>query len=237
MAHIDFAIAFVVVFTMIVYSVFIASSTITKDFEYFNEMEIEMARDSLSKQLFETIDNKSLITNFKRIQVSFEEIGAYQHTETLRISIEPIVEKIKVYNQTMHEIASVNTTEGSYTNISFDMQFSANEVKYVNIFYLGGDTEDIVFNNNVTQTNVTASILSEEDVPVLSQDRCNYLKSLNYDTVRDSFGFIHRFRIDNHCVYGENPPLAADIIVKSVPIFVEKTDETIFPEMVTLKVW
>ena len=144
MAHIDFAIAFVVVFTMIAYSVFIVSSTITKDFSYFNEMEIEMAQDSLSKQLFETLDNKSLITNFKRIQISFEEIGEYQHTETLNISIKPIVEKIKVYNQTMHEIASINTTEGSYANISFDMQFSANEVKYVNIFYLGGDTEERV---------------------------------------------------------------------------------------------
>jgi hypothetical protein len=237
MAQIDFAIAFVVVFTMIVYSVFIVSSTITKDFNYFNEKEIEVSQDSLTKQLFEVSDNKSLVTNFKRIQVSFEEIGGYQHTETMDISIKPIMEEIKVYNQTMHEIASTNTTDGSYANISFDMQFSANQINYVNIFYLGGKTEEIIFNNNVAQTNVTASILSEEDVAVLSQDRCNYLKSLDYDAARNSLGFTHRFRIDNYCVYGQSPPAGANIISKSFPVLVENTSGTIYPEQVTLMVW
>jgi len=37
MAQVDFAIAFVVVFTMITYSIFVVSSTITKDFDYFND--------------------------------------------------------------------------------------------------------------------------------------------------------------------------------------------------------
>jgi hypothetical protein len=237
MAQIDFAIAFVVVFTMIAYSVIIVSSTITKDFNYFNEMEAEASQDSLSNQLFETLDSKSLVENFKIIQLSFEEIGGYEHVETMKVSIKPIMEKVKVYNQTMHEIPSTNTTEGSYANISFDVQFSTNQIKYVNIFYSGGETEEIMLNSNVTQTNVTASILSEVDIPVLSQDKCNYLKSLNYDTVRDNFGFTHRFRIDNHCVYGEEPPVAANIIVKSIPVLVEKTDGTIFPGLVSLKVW
>jgi hypothetical protein len=222
---------------MITYSVFIVSSTITKDFNYFNGKEIEMSQDSLSKQLFETLDSKSLIENFKRIQVSFKEIGGYQHTETMEISITPAVEKIRVYNQTMHEISSSNSTTGSYVNISFDLEFSANQINYVNIFYFGGKTDEIIFNSNITQANVTAVILSEEDVPVLSQDRCNYLTGLDYDTARDIFGFTHRFRIDNHCVYGEEPPVAANIIVKSVPLLVEKTDGSIQPEQVTLKVW
>ena len=237
MAQIDFAIAFVVVFTMIAYSVIIVSSTITKDFNYFNEKEIETAHDSLSKQLFETMDSKSLVENFKMTQVSFEEIGGYSHTETMDISIKPIVGKVKVYNKTMHEISSSSTTEGEYVNISFDMQFTANQIRYANIIYFGEEADDIMLNSNVTQTNVTASILSEDDVPVLSQDRCNSLKALDYDAARESFGFTNRFRIDNYCVYGEEPPLAANIIAKSIPVLVENTDGTISPELVTLKVW
>jgi hypothetical protein len=237
MAQVDFAIAFVVIFTMIAYSIFIVSSTITKDFNYFNIKEIEKSQESLSKQLFETLDSKSLISNFKVVQISFEEIGAYQHTETLNISIKPIMGKIHVYNQTIHEIASSNSTTGEYVNISFDLDFSANQINYVKIFYFGNNTDEIIYNNNITQTNVTARILSEEDVPVLSQDKCNSLKGLDYDAARNNFGFIRRFRIDNHCVYGEEPPVAANIVVKSISLFVEKTDETIYPELVTLKVW
>ncbi|MFH1473671.1 MAG: hypothetical protein ABIE55_02140 [Candidatus Aenigmatarchaeota archaeon] len=237
MAQIDFAIAFVVVFTMISYSVFIVSGTITKDFNYFNLKEIEKSHDSLSRQLFDTMDSKSLISNFKEVQISFEEIGGYNHTENLKISIKPLVEKIHVYNQTMDEIASVNSTEGNYTNVSFNMDFSTNQIIYVSVFYSGSNTDEIIFNNNVTQDNVTANIISEKDVPVLSQNRCDYLRSLGYDAARNSFGFTHRFRIDNHCVYGEVPPIAANIIVKSVPLFVERIDESIYPEQVILKVW
>jgi hypothetical protein len=237
MAQIDFAIAFIVVFTMIAYSVFIASSNITKDFSYFNLKEIERSHDSLSRQLFDTLDSKSLISNFKKIQILFEEVGGYSHTENMRISIKPVMGKIHVYNQTMHEIASSNSTTGSYVNISFDLDFSANQINYVDVFYFGGKAEEIIFNNNVTEINVTANILSEKDVQVLSQERCNYLKSLDYDAARNSFGFIHRFKIDNFCVYGEEPPLSANIIVKSVPLLVEKTDETIYPEQIILKVW
>jgi hypothetical protein len=47
----------------------------------------------------------------------------------------------------------------------------------------------------------------------------------------------HNFRIDNHCVYGENPPTDADIIVKSVPVIIENQDGTVYPDYVTLKVW
>jgi hypothetical protein len=237
MAQVDFAIAFVVVFTMIAYSVFIVSSTITKDFSYFNIKEIEKSQDSLTKQLFRTLDSKSLITNFKVIQISFEEIGGYRHTENLDISIKPLMEKIHVYNQTMNEIVSTNSTTGEYVNISFNLDFSANQINYVNIFYFGNNTDEIIYNSNITQTNITATILSEEDVSILSQERCNYLKGLDYDTARSNFGFEHRFRIDNNCVYGEEPPVAANIIVKSIPLFVEKSDGTIYPELVTLKVW
>jgi len=237
MAQIDFAVAFIVIFAMIVYSVFIVSSTIIKDFNYFTAKEIEKSEDSLSKQLFETLDNKSLISNFKKVQILFEETGGYSHTENLKISIKPIMSKIHVYNQSMNEIPSSTFTTGDYVNVTFDLGFSANQKRYVNIFYFGGKTDDIAYNNNITETNVTARILSEEDVVVLSQDKCNFLKSLSYEEAKSNFGFIHNFRINDYCVYGEEPPFAANIIVKSIPLLVERVDETVYPENITLKVW
>ncbi len=237
MAQIDFAVAFVVIFSMIVYSVFIVSSTITKDFNYFTAKEIEKSQDSLLKQLFETLDDKSLIYNFKKIQILFEEIGGYSHIENLKISIKPIMSKIHVYNQSMNEIPSLTFTTGSYVNITFDLGFLTSQKRYVNIFYFGDKTDEILYNNNITETNVTARILSEEDVIVFSQEKCNFLKSLTYEEVKNNFGFINNFRLDNYCIYGEKSPFAANIIVKSVPLLVEKQDETIYPDYITLEVW
>jgi len=237
MAEIDFAVAFIVIFAMIVYAVLIVSSTITKDFNYFTAKELEISQDSLSKQLFETLDSKSLISNVKKIQILFNETGGYYHTENLKISIKPIMSKIHVYNHSMNEIPSSTFTTGDYINITFDLNFLANEIKYVNIFYFESESEEIFYNNNITEDNVTARILSEEDIIVLSQDKCNSLKGLSYDEAKNNFGFIHNFRIDNFCKYGEEPPFAANIIVKSVPLLVEKGDETVYPEHITLKVW
>ena len=119
MAQIDFAIAFVVVFTMITYSIFIVSGTISKDFEYFNEKEIGKAQDSLSKQLFEILDDKSLVSNFKKIDILFEDIGGYPHIETIMISIKPIMNKIHVYNQTR---GITKSKELMFTNLTIRFQ-------------------------------------------------------------------------------------------------------------------
>jgi hypothetical protein len=228
MAQIDFAVAFVVIFMMVSYSVFFVSNTLAKDFDYFNEKELEESSDSMSDQLFYTMDNKSLVYDFKKMQILFEEIGGYQHTESITISI-GLVGKAHVYNLTMGEVQS------SYAsgNISFDLEFLENEKKYVSIIY-DGNAENVTY---VGGGNVTAKILYEDIVSVLSQDRCGLLKSLPYNESKNIFGMSHNFRIDNHCVYGENPPTDADIIVKSVPVIIENQDGTVYPDYVTLKVW
>ena len=138
----------------------------------------------------------------------------------------------------MDKITPLIFTTGDYVNVTFDLEnILANEKRYVNIFYFGYKTDEIVYNNNITETNISARILSEEDVVVLSLDKCSYLQGLTFDETKNNFGFIHNFRIDNYCEYGEEPPFAANIIVKSVPLLVEQVDGTIYPEYITLKVW
>ena len=163
------------------------------------------------------------------MQLLFEEVGSYPHTESLIISITPLVDSIHVYNVTMGEIPS------SYAggNISFDLDFSSNQKKYVNIFYTGQVT-DVSF---VSDNNITAKIVYEEEVAVLSYDKCDYLKSLSYDDARNTLGNSHKFRIDNYCVYGETPPIDANVIVKRMPMLVEDQDGKLYTGYVTLKVW
>ena len=182
MAQVDFAVAFVVIFMMVSYSVFFVSNRLSNDFDYFNAMEKEVSVDSLSSQL---LYGNGLVYKFKRMQVLLEEVGGYQHTENIVITMGD-VSKAHVYNLTMVELPS------SYSagNISFSADMMANEEKYLSIIY-DGSAEGVSYYG---AENVTARILFEEDVPVLSQDKCNALKSLSYDETKNNLGFNHNFR-------------------------------------------
>jgi hypothetical protein len=59
---------------------------------------------------------------------------------------------------------------------------------------------------------------------------------LSYDDARDQFGFSNNFKI-SECEYGSEAPLTANVIVKSIPLLVEKQDGTIYSNFVKLKVW
>jgi len=120
--------------------------------------------------------------------------------------------------------------------VSLDLFFFSNEKKYVNIFYEGPPTTSIAYTSNITETNITSVILSEEDVYVLSQERCSNLKSLSYEEAKNRFGFLDNFNVSD-CSYGIEVPLTGNIIVNSIPVLVEKVDGTIYPKFVKLKVW
>jgi hypothetical protein len=236
MSQIDFAIAILMMISILTYSVISVSSKLTNDFNLFTAKKLEESASSLSKQLFKIQDNKSLVSNFKKIQASFLEIGSYPHAETLNITITPVVSKIHVYDNFLNEIPSTNYTTPDNITVSFYLGFSSNEKKYVNIFYDDVPTSKINYTSNITETNITSVILSEEDVYVLSQQRCLRLKSLNYNEARNQFGFLNDFNV-SECDYGIEVPLTANVIAKSVPLLIERTDETLYSNFVKLKVW
>ena len=227
MAQVDFAVAFVVIFIMVSYSVFFVSNNLKQDFDHFNIMELEETADSMVSQMFYNLDNNSLVTSLKKIEILFEEVGDYQHTENLVVSIGQVTDP-GVYDLSMNEIPS------SYANgnISFDLSFSGNGTKYVNIIY-DGTAENVSYTN---VGNVTANILFEGEVSVLSQEKCDLLKSIPYDDSKNIFG-VSNFRIDNYCVYGENPPDVANIIVRQIPMIIQDQNNSLYTDYVTLKVW
>jgi hypothetical protein len=236
MSQIDFAIAILLIITVLTYSLVSVSSKLTNDFNTFTAKKLEESTSSLSKQLFKIQDNKSLISNFKKIQASFNEAGGYQHIETVNISITPAVNKIHIYDNFLNEISSTIIDDGIRVNISFELNFNPNENSYVNIFYDDAPTSSITYTSNITETNITSVILSEEDVYVLSQERCSNLKVLSYEEAKSKFGFPDNFYI-SECEYGGESPFTANIILKSVPLLIEKTGGTLNSTFVKLKVW
>ena len=229
MAHIDFAVAFIVVFMMISYSVFFVSNTLSKDFSQFDVNELEKSQESLADQLFYSTDSNSLVYNLKKAQVVFEEVGSYDHTENILLSITPIVNNLHVYTLTMNEIPSVY----SDGNLSFSLGFLQNQKNYIELIY-DGSIQDIGYNN--TQ-NITANINFERTISVLSIDKCNNLQALSYNESKNAFGMEHNFRIDDNCIYGQIPPEDANIIVKKIPMIIEDSDKKLYSASVTLKVW
>jgi len=235
MSQIDFAIAILLTISIVTYSLLSVSSKLTNDFNLFTAKKLEESAYSLSKQLFEIKDNKSLITNFKKIQASFLEIGSYSHEEIVDVTITPDVNKIHVYDNFFNEISSSTTNNGDNITVSFILSFSLNERKYANIFY-DGTTTKITYTSNITQTNITSIILSEEDAYVLSQERCSKLKSLSYDEAKSSFGLLDNFNI-SECDYGGKMTFTINVIVKSMPMLIEQSNETIYSNFVKLRVW
>lgn len=234
MTEIDFAVAFLLIISVLTYSIISVSNKLSNDFNLFTEKKLEESASSFSKQLLKIQDEKSLISNFKKIKVSFQEIGSYSHTENLNITITPIVNKIHVYDNYLNEIPSTVLNNVDNVIVSFNLDFSPNEKKYVNIFYDDVLTSSIDYTSD--ENNITSIILSEEDVYVLSQQRCSNLKALSYEETRNKFGLLDNFNISG-CDYGYAAPDAANIIVKSVPILIEKSDGTLYMDFVRLKVW
>jgi hypothetical protein len=192
---------------------------------------------SFSRQLFNIEDNKSLIKNFKKIQVSFQEIGGYQHSnpEQMNITITPVVGNISAYDNFMNKIDSTTYETPDNITISFYVGFSSNEKKYASIIYDDVPSNNITYTSNVTETNVTGIALSGEDVQVLSQDRCSNLRSLGYEGAKSQFGFPNDFRITG-CYFGETPP-QSNVIVRSIPMIIERSDGTLYSNFTEIMVW
>jgi len=236
MGQIDFAVAFLVMISVLTYSFVSVSNKLANDFNTFIQNDLDASASSLSKQLFKIQDDKSLISNFKKIQASFLEIGSYQHTnEEINVTITPVVNNIHVYDNFFNEISSTFLNNGDNVTVRFRLDFLPNEKKYVNIFYNDVPTTNIKY-TNVTETNITSVILSEEDVYLLSQQRCNKLKSLSYENAKNEFGFQDNFRI-SECEYGGELPPSSNIIVKSTPLLVEGSTGAINSTFVRLRVW
>ncbi len=95
-----------------------------------------------------------------------------------------------------------------------------------------------VTTTSATSENTTQKMLSDQKIFVVSQNKCNNLNGLSYDSARDIYGFKDQFNINmTDCLYGANPPVSANIIARSIPVLVERTGGSITFSTARLLVW
>jgi len=236
MTQIDFVIAFVLIITIIYFAISFVSSNFSNELSVFEMNGLKESASSVQRYLFEILDDKSLVIDTKKIKILFKEIGGYDHIEQMNISIEPLVNKVHIYDNFMNEIPSESSIIGNKILVSFWLSFSQNEEKRINIFYFGEPTTDIEYLS--FDNNITSRILSEKKVTVVSKEKCSKLKKLEYEDVKNMFGFDHQFKINlTDCNYGPEPPEAANVIVKSVPLIIENPNELISAGNAKIMVW
>jgi len=236
MSHIDFVIGFVVIISAMILLIYLISNTISNNVNEFRINEVRESSLSLDNYLFKINDEKSLISTFREIQVNLTEVNNTDHTEEIRISIEPQVNKVKVYDAFLNEIQSTNFQSPPVTILYFNLDFTANEKKFVKIIYFGDTVSDIDYLS--TDDNITLYIVSDKEIDVVSQEKCSNLLSNSYDETKNKFGFLNSFRLDlDGCSYGSEPPLIADIILKNIPVIFEDSDGLLTSKIARLRVW
>jgi len=235
MTHIDFIIAFALTVGIIFFAIFFVNSNFSREFNYFRAIELEKAASSLERQLFEIHDDKSLISDFKKIQVLLKETGNRTHTEQINMSIEPVINKLHVYDNFMNEIPSEKTIDGNKVFLTFILSFSPYEKRRIDIIYDGGQT---TYMGISSQNDIENRIISEKIMPIVSQEKCLKLNSIEYDDARNAFGFEHQFNINlTDCNYGLEPPMVANIISKEIPVLVERYNGLIYAANARVMVW
>lgn len=238
MTQVDFIISIAIIIITISFVIFYMSNSFSNEINIIRSSELKESANSLEKQFFEIKSNVSLEDNVNKVQGIYKEIGGYSHMEKMKISLEPalLISKPHVYDNFMNEIPSEIKIVGGKVKIDFWLEFSPYEQRQANIFFFGGPTTKIKYMTNITETNITGFILSEEKLSIVSQKKCNNLKNITYEDIRKSLGFRHHFKIDFKCLIGLEPP-ETNVIINSIPILFENKNELITLEMAKVLVW
>jgi len=235
MSHIDFAIGFFLTISTMFMIIYFISNSISNSVADIHVNELRESSLSLEKNLFEINDDKSLISTYRELQMILKEVNNTDHNAEIILSIKPQVNKVKIYDSFLNEIASTSQQLSGETLLYFSMFFNANENKTLNIIYSGSGVNDIDYLS--TDNNITVRILSDKEVNIVSQEKCSKLQSVPYQKIREMLGFNHDFRVDlEECSYGPVQPSSANVLLRNVPIIFE-SDGLLKPKIARLVVW
>jgi hypothetical protein len=236
MSHIDFLVGFVLILSALFLIVYFVSNSISNNVNDLTMNEVRKSSLSLERQLFDINDDKSLITNARELQAVLTETNHTAHTEEIRISIKPQVNSTRVYNNSLGDIPSSSTQSPGETVLSFRLSFSPDEKKWIRIFYFGDSVANI--NYLTTENNVSLRMLSDKNTSIVSQEKILGFISNGYEKTKNILGFQNQFRIDvEDFHYGPQPPVAANVVSRSVPVLFESSDGSLHAELVRLVIW
>jgi hypothetical protein len=223
MTEVDFAIAFLLIISVITYSVVAVSDRLSSNFATYSEKRIEAAADSLSSQIF---SEDGLMQRFDKIQLRIREIGNFDHVERVTFGL-PGALKIHAYNSTMDEIESTVSAE----NVTIVRSLRSGQSEYIDVIYEGNVSSISVY----APANVSVTVVFGGEIIALSYAKCQELKSMNYTDAKTRFGFNDYFSL-SLCDYGPSPP-NTNIVARSMPLMYEDSDGTMRYAVSRLRVW
>lgn len=235
MTEVDFIMAMGITIAVISFIIFYSVGSFTDDVTSVRASELEFAKVSIADQLLKDY----LVDDVKKVEMVFEDIENSSHTEELEVSLEPsdVTDSVVVYDDEFDEVSSSVSTTGSKVIIKFSQSFSAGEREHLNMLYKGDSTSKMTYESNVSDVNVTGTLLSEYDVDIISYEKCSDLLSVEFDDLKDELGIEHYFQLDlTDCEFGPNPP-QTDVTVIRIPVLREDSTGDIIPDVAILKVW
>ncbi len=232
MTQVDFAIAIGMTIAIISFIIFYAVGDFTDDMSMIRADQLDQAKLSLGNQILK----EYLSEDVKKVEMMFEDIGGYSHSENLKISLEPgdVADNIHVYDDEFNEVStSIDENSGNIT-VVFSVSFSANEKEHRTLFYRGNSTTKMTYESNVTAKNVTGILISEYDLPVVSYQKCS---DVTFDELRNDLRTEHYFQLElTGCNIGPEPP-DTDVVVHRVSVLREDSDGSLSSDVATLRVW
>jgi len=235
MSHIDFAIGFVLIISSLFLTFYFISNSIANNINDLIANELKESSLSLERHLFEINDDKSLVTNARELQMILNETNNTDHTEEIRISIKPQVNNVKIYDNFFNITSSTKQQLSGETIVSFTISFSSYETKRLKIVYFGDAIKDIDYLS--VNNNITARILSDKEINVVSKEKCSKFNSNSYENTKNIFGFQHQFKLNlDDCSYGPEPPITANVILRNVPVIFETIDG-LQAKIARLRIW
>jgi hypothetical protein len=236
MTHIDFVIGFVLIISTIFMIMYFVSSSISNNMNDVYTSGIRESALTLENYLFRVGGENSLAVSARVIQAVLEDVNDTDHGEYSTILIRPQVINARVYDEFWNDIPSSQISLPGETSLSFALTFASNEKKSMNIVYLGDRVESLSYSDSEGMTEMRA--LPDKEIMIVTQERCSYLQGISYDDFRDNLDFDHQFRLElGNCSYGSEPPFAANILVRSVPVIFEGQDGSVSDEYARLMVW
>ena len=230
MTEVDFVISTVIIISVISFAIFYSTTNFsnqTKDLEVQN---LEKASLYLSNQI-----ESKLAQSFGVVQSIYKENGGYAHREKIKLTLKPAgLQKLHVYDKTWNEIPAVIKQKNGGVDIDFDLSFNANENKEVKIVYYGPSIIDIEYK---APKDISAKILSEKTINLISQTKCSEFKTKPYDQAKVDLNSDTNFKINiTDCTFGLEPPNAT-VVIATKPFLIENSNGLVIAESSRIIVW
>ncbi|HLC51135.1 MAG TPA: hypothetical protein VJH90_02045 [archaeon] len=226
MSSIDMVVSALLMLSIIGFALFFTSNNLEKSLSNIKDLELKASLSYFSNQLLTEDSPASIVAEQDEAAIRLEEIGDYQHSESLEWTVTPAIQSPKLYDYSFDEVAAVVEQNSGSTKITASANFFSKEKKHLKLFY-DGSISSISF----VAVNVTSTSAVGKKSEVVSLASCG---SLDYENML--LVSKHQFRLEiGGCTVGPEPP-EADVYKEDLAIL-GRSGDSIAPLNGRLLMW